>query len=110
MNEIYLAYFATFSVVMGTTLPWVTEFFNRILDLENKYLKHAVSWAVPVAIMYAGWFAGNFFDGSFLQDLVWWKPAGFGVWAGLMSNIEWNNVPWLKDAVNNFFDWLLSKK
>ncbi len=110
MNEIYLAYFATFSVAMGTTLPWATEFFNRLFTLENKYLKHAVSWAVPVAIMYVGWFAGNFFEGSFLQNLAWWKPAVFGIWAGLVSNFEWNNVPWLKDAVNNFFDWLLSKK
>lgn len=109
MNEIYLAYFATFSVVMGTALPWVIELLNRLMTLENKYLKHFVSWTVPAAIMYAGWFGSNFFDGSFLQELAWWKPGIYGIWAGLMANIEWNNVPWLKDAVNNFFDWVLSK-
>ena len=109
MNELYVAYFATFSIVFGTTLPWVIELFNRWFDLENKYLKHLVSWLVPVAIMYIGWGLGNFFDGSFLQDLPAWQPLAFGVWAGLMANFEWTNVPWLKDAINSFFDWLLKK-
>lgn len=109
MSDIYVAYFATFSVVAGTTFPFVTEAINRWFDLQGKVLKSIVSWVVPVAIMYVGWGLGNFFDGSFLQDLVWWKPAVFGAWAGLLSNVCWNDVPWLKDAVNNFFEWLLNK-
>ena len=109
MNEIYLAYFASFSIVCGKTLPFIIEFLNRILKLTSRRVKSIVSWVVPVAIMYIGWVLGNFFDGSFLQELPAWKPAVYGAWAALLSNIEWNNVPWLKDAVNNFMDWLLKK-
>lgn len=104
----YAAYFATFSVVLGTTLPFIIELINRWGKLEGKTTKSIVSWVVPVAIMYIGWGLGHLFEG-FLSDLPAWHPLTFGVWAGLMANVEWKTVPWLKNAVNSLFDWLLDR-
>lgn len=109
MEAIYLAYFATFSVVTGVTLPLVIEFLNQTVNITQKFWKSVVSWGVPVAIMYVGWAIGNFFDGSFLQSLPVWQPAVYGAWAGLMANVNWANVPWLKEMVNAVMAWLLNR-
>lgn len=110
LQELYLTYFAAFSIVVGKTLPFVIEAVNRWLNLQTKRVKSIVSWVVPVLVMYAGWGLGHFFEGSFLVGLEAWHPLAYGAWAALLSNMEWNNVPWLKEAVNSFFTWLLTKK
>ena len=108
LNELYVTYFATFSLVAGTTLPFVIEWVNRVFELTTSAVKSIVSWAVPVVLMYAGWGLGHFFEG-FLSELPYWHPLVYGAWAGLMANIEWTAVPWLKTAVTAFFEWLLKK-
>ena len=107
LNELYLAYFVSFSIVIGKTLPFLIEAVIRWLSLEGKTIKSVTSWVVPVLVMYAGWGLGHLFEGSFLTGLEAWQPLAYAAWAALMANIEWKTVPWLKNAVNSLFDWLL---
>lgn len=108
MGEIellYVAYFATFVIVAETTLPLVTEAFNRLFTLTNPTIKSITSWVIPVALMYFGWGVGHYLEGSFLVGLDWWHPAVLGGIAGSLSNLSWTSITWVKQLIN----WVLDR-
>ena len=108
LEVLFALYFATLSVVVGTTLPFAIELINRVFDFQKEITKSIVSWVIPVVVMYVAWGANQVFVG-FLTDVPFWHPLVYGVWSALMANIEWNNVPWLKEVVNQTMDWLLKQ-
>ncbi len=110
LELLYVAYFATFVVVSETTLPLITEFVNRVLTITDSITKSIVSWVIPLAIMYAGWGAGHFFEGSFLVGVEWYYPAIFGAVAGSISNFTWTSIPWVKAAINWLLNYLMTNK
>ena len=103
MQEIYHAYFASFSIIMGTTLPFLMEAINNFFNLSSRTVKSIVSWTVPIVLLLAAWVMANFLDAGFLYHMPWYMALFYGAWAALMSNVCWNNVPWLKNIVVELF-------
>ena len=109
LKEMYLLYFATFSVFSVTTMPFVVQAWLEYWKPKTKLWKSIWSWIVPVALAMAAWGVGLFFKEGFLADLLWYQAAIYGAWAAVMANVAWDNVPWLKVIVGQFFVWLLNK-
>ena len=108
-NALYMLYFATFSIFAGTTVPFIVQAWLEFVKPKTAVWKSIWSWIVPLVLGIAGWGLGLVFDGGFLAGLVWWHALIYGAWAAVMANVAWDNVPWLKELVNQLFIWLLSK-
>ena len=104
VNDLYVLYFTSFTVVSTTTLPMITEVVNRTFKLASSKVKSIVSWLVPFVVLYAGWFLGNIFEGSFLNDMLWWHVFLFAAYASTMSNVGWKNIGWLKTLIVELFN------
>ena len=109
LTELYAVYFFTFSVFAGTTVPFIVKAWLEYWKPKTKLWKSIWSWIVPLVIGAAGWALGLIFQEGFLAGLVWWHALIYGAWAAFMGNIAWDNVPWLKELVNQFFVWLLNR-
>ena len=110
LKTLYMLYFAAFSVFAGTTVPFIVQAWLEFWKPETKVWKSIWSWIIPVTLGVAGWALGLIFQDGFLAGLVWWHALIYGAWAAVMANVAWDNVPWLKELVNQFFVWILSKK
>jgi len=111
LELLFVAYFATFIIVLEVTLPLVTEFIiriiNKFVDELSSTAKSITSWVIPILLMYAGWGIGHFFEGSFLVGLAWWHPLVFGGFAATFSNLAWMNIPWVKRLANWLLSWFI---
>lgn len=110
LKELYMLYFAAFSVFSATTVPFVVKAWLAFWKPKTKVWTSIWSWIVPVVLGMAGWGLGLLLKDGFLANLVWYHAVLYGVWAAVMANIAWENVPWIKELVNQVFVWLLNKK
>lgn len=104
----YAAYFGTYSVIVGQTLPWVIEFWNRTFQPKTAKWKSRWSWIIPVVLHVVAWGLAQVFKVGFLYELHWVSAVIFGAWAATLANVNWNNVPWLKDLVNDNIDKIVN--
>jgi hypothetical protein len=103
----YAAYFGTYSVVLGQTLPWVIEFWNRTFKPKTSKWKSRWSWIIPIVLHILAWFIAQLVKVGFLYEVHWVSALFFGAWAATISNVNWNNVPWLKDLINDNLDKII---
>ncbi len=111
LQALYMSYFAAFSVMAGVTVPIVVKAWLEFWKPKTKVWRSIWSWIIPVAVGMVGWLLGVFiFKDGFLANLVWTDALIYGAWAAIMGNVAWDNVPWLKEIINQLFVYLLSKK
>jgi len=110
LTALYMTYFAAFSVFAGTTVPIIVKAWLEFWKPKTKVWTSVWSWIVPLVIGVAGWALGLFFKEGFLANLAWHEAIIYGAWAAIMGNVAWDNVPWLKEVVNQLFVYLLNKE